>query len=294
MTQKKFTPTAEIQFYTVNLTVLPPSNDIKTFYYNLISRLYNSDIIINHGAYFYKITKLDKIETSSGNGIYGIISKYVSLADLEWVEDKSDSPVEYAIPGNIKGRRATHEFVFYPESHRFAFMKRGKIEQSSKRGPAPLKAILYFLKHAFDLILEDENKFCEVNLIQSNQIFDEIYSSVVKSMDLTVSYSNPGIGDDHEQTMDEFLRKAHLGKTRIIMSPDSTGQISTDAVFTKGLIDLARENGKVKAKIETIEGSKFINTEDHPEIKRITVARDGNIEIKFFQKILEELKANEQ
>jgi hypothetical protein len=282
-------PTIEVQYYSVNLTVLPAEVNTGLYYTNLIQRLYISGNTINFGAYYYKMTKLDTIRTNDGSAFYGVISKYVSLEDVEWVEE-NDSPTNYSIPENVKGRRATHEFVFYPDGHRFAFIKRGKIEQTSKRGPAPLKAMVYYLKHAIDLVLETENRNCEVNIIQSDQIFDEIYSSVVKSLDLTVSYSNPGLGGDHDETMDDYLREAHIGKTRVVMSPDSTGEIDTDAVFARGLLDLAKENGKVKAKIETEEGSKMINTENHPDVIRATVERSGNIELKLITKILQQLK----
>lgn len=282
-------PTIDLQFYTINLTILPAAENTSEYYSNLIVNIFKTQNVLKIGAFFYRMTKLDLIQTSEGNAYFGVISKYISLDDVEWVEE-NDTPVNYTIPENVNGRTASYEFVFYPKGHRFAFIKRGKIEQNTSRGPAPLKAILSYVKNIVDLVLDTENKFCEVNIVQSDQIFDEIFSSEVKSLDLTVSYSNPGLGDDHDETMDEYLRKAHVGKTRVVMSPDSTGVINTDAIFTRGLLNLAKENGKVKAKVETSEGTKFINTESHPDVNQITIEKNGNIELIFITNILKQLR----
>lgn len=278
----------ELQYYTLNLTVLPPNSNPQIYYSQLIKRLFENQIKVEYGAFFYRLTKLDSI--GNDEAFYGVISKYVSLDDLEWVEGVSDEPVDYNVPDDVRGRKATYEFVFYPASHKFAFIKKGRIDQEVQRRGAPLKSIIHILKLAFDLILESENKSSEINIVQSDQIFEQIFSNVVKSLDLTVSYSNPGLADDHEQIMDDYLRDANIGKARVTMQPDSTGEIDTDATFTRGLIDLARENGRVRARIETDEGERTINTEDHPEVTSVTVERSGNIELKFIQKIIEKLR----
>jgi hypothetical protein len=279
-----------VEYYTLNLTVLPPANNTTEYYSELIDRVFNSDITFEHGAYKYRITKLDNIE--NGEIFYGIISKYARLDGLEWVENASDSPVDYSVPDNIQGRRATYEFLFFPTGHKFAFVKKGKIDQSEKRGRAPLKTIAIVLKNTIDIVLTSEQKTCELNIVQSNQIFDEIYSSTVKSLDLTVSYSNPGLGDDHEQLMDEYLRNANIGKARVVMQPDSTGSINTDEVFARGLLDLAKENGKVVARIENEEGQKTINTEDHPKVSEVFVEKTQSTEINLIRKILQKFKQN--
>jgi hypothetical protein len=284
-------PTIDLQFYTINLTILPPAENTSEYYSGLIVKIFKAQNVLKFGSFFYRMTRLDLIKTSEGNAFFGVISKYISLDDVEWVEE-NDTPVNYSVPDNVNGRTASYEFVFYPKTHRFAFIKRGRIEQNSSRGPAPLKAIVHYVKNAVDLMLDIENKFCTVNIVQSDQIFDEIFSSNVKSLDLTVSYSNPGLDDDHDETMDEYLRKAHAGKTRVVMSPDSTGVIDTDAIFTRGLLNLAKENGKVKAKVETSEGTKLINTESHPDVNQITIEKSGNIELKFITNIMKQLRKN--
>ncbi len=283
-------PRLSVEYFTLNFKVLPAPRNPKKYYSSLIEKLFKSHNAIEYGNDFvYRLTKLHNF--NKGEVYYGVISKFLRKDGIEWVETDSEDVVDYSIPDNIDGRKASYEFVFHPAKHKFAFIKKGRIDPDTKRRGAPLKIIVNILKIGFDLILDAEKKECEVNIVQSDQIFDEIFSNPVKSLDVTVSYSNPGLGEDHEKTMDEFLRKSHIGKTRINMQPDSTGSIETDTTFTKGLIDLARQNGKVKAKIETQGGVKTINTEDHPEVTEATieVSEQTNIIHKFIKTIVSQL-----
>lgn len=277
-----------LEYYILNITVLPPAQDQNQYYSNLMTRLFSSRNGIRVGKDFvFRITQLDSID--NGMAFYGVISKYISLEDIEWVDDAEET-IDYNHPDNVKGRKATYEFVFDPSMHKMVFVKKGRIDQEMKRKGAPLKSIVNVLKIGLDLVLDSEGKRAEVNIVQSEQIFEEIFSSPVKSLDLTVSYSNPGLGSDHEKVMDDYLRKANVGKARVNLQPDATGEIDTDEVFTKGLIDLARENGKVKARIQTEDGIKIINTEDHPEIGIAQIDKTGNLKANFIDKILTQLR----
>lgn len=283
-------PKISLEYFVLNATVLPPAQNQTEYYSNLIIRLFNSRNGIRvRKDFVYKVTQLDSI--NNGEAFYGIISKYISLEEIEWVND-SEEMIDYNHPDNVRGRKATHEFLFVPSIHKFAFIKKGRIDPDMKRKGAPLKAIVNILQIGLDLVLFDEGKTAEVNIVQSDQIFDKIFSNPVKSLDLTVSYSNPGLDEEHDKIMDEYLRDAHIGKSSFKFQPDSTGEIKTDKTITKGLIDLARENGKVIARIQTETGIETINTVEHPHIGTAQIDRVGDLKASFITKILGQLRRN--
>lgn len=280
-----------IEYFILNFKVLPAVIDTKNYYGDLLQRLFNSKIVITYkNDFIYRITKLDRV--SNGDFYYGVISKFVSFEDIEWVQNFSEEQIDYEIPSNVTGRKASYEFVFIPSKHRFAFIKKGRIDQNVKRRGAPLKAIAEILETGFNILLEPENKSCIVNIHQTSQIFEEIYQSDILSLNLTISYSNPDIGEDSEKYMDDLLRESNIGKASMTLKPDDTGHMNTNTKFIRGLIDLARENGKIKAKISNDEGVKTINTIEHPEVRQVSTESSGEIEFKLLNLVAKDIMSN--
>lgn len=277
-----------LEFFTLNLTILPASQDTAEYYKRTIIQVFEQNLAINYGNdFYYLITELSAI--NDGEAFYVVMSKYLQLDRIDWVKSENGQKQPFEIPSNLEGRKGLYELIFYPASHKFAFVKRGKINPETHRKGAPLKAMSNILKMAFEQVVSEDKKV-HVDIVQSAQIFDKIYSSQVLRLDLSLHYTNPSTNSEHEEFMDDLFRESHLGKVKMSLEPDASGSIDTSEKFVNGSLAIARENGDVKARLRTEEGIENINTKEHPEINGVEAENDTNIFGNFVSSIIDILR----
>ncbi len=275
-----------IQYYTTNIKILPPPDSTGKRYVSLLDGWFNKGYRITLGNdtnHYFSLTRLDKI--GNGESYYGVVSKFVTMESIDFIDKNTGSLVEFSIPSNLEARVNEYEFVFIPKCHRFAFIKGGKINPEVSRRGAPLKQMTTIIEKAFKNIAA-EHEDVKVIVQQSDQVFKRIFEEKILSLDIKVSYTNDDLSNEGKKTIDSLLRDGQIGEFIGKFRPDSSGFIKSDALFPKEMIKLAKENGQVKAKMKNEEGDVTnLNTKEHPEINELEVEDDGSREQSFINKL---------
>lgn len=264
-----------LEFFTLNVSVLPANHDNETFYSRLIENYYSNDIKVTFGKdFFYTLIHLSKMELNGTTVYYGVLSKFLQLKSIDWIKSDEikniNSTSGFEIPQGFEGRKGMYEFVFIPKIHKVAFVKKGKIDDNIKKQGAPLIAIKNVLKIGFEQLIENEQTV-HVDIVQSQQVIDKIFNSTLLKLDLKLHYSNPSIGDDHEAFMDDLYRKTHASNIDISVQGSKESPIDTKSTFIEGNLHLVRKNGTAKAVIDTNGKQEKINTAAHPEVSSLTI-----------------------
>ncbi|TNF48825.1 MAG: DUF4747 family protein [Bacteroidetes bacterium] len=274
-----------VDYYTLNVKVLPATNGNTKRYESLLLNWYNNGYgIMTPGdkRHYYSLRKLDKVD--DGKVYYGVVTKYVSFENIDFVDKITQRLIPHPIPDNAEARVSEHEFVFIPEKHRFAIIKVGKIDPDIKKSGAPLNKMKEVIKVAFDNGLEvGEHAVVEVE--QEQFVFDEILASNLLSLQFRVSYTNDDVLPEGKKLMDSLMKENHIGDFFGRLKPDNTGKINTEKGMTRGLLELAKDNGMVKAVIENEEGRKNVNSLDYPSINSADSEKGAARFINFLRKI---------
>nr|WP_294858673.1 DUF4747 family protein [uncultured Fluviicola sp.] len=265
-----------LEFFTLNVSVLPANHQNEPFYSSLIEGFYSNDIRVNFGKdFYYTLIHLSKMDIDGSKVYYGVMSKFLQLNSIDWVKKdeikKINSKSEFKIPEGLEGRKGMYEFVFIPKIHKIAFIKRGKVDDSIKKQGAPLIAIKNVLKIGFDQLVDKELSV-HVDIVQSQQVIDKIFDSKLLKLELKLHYTNPSIGDDHEAFMDDLYRSTDANNIDVSIQGTTESPINTKSTFVDGNLQLVRKNGTAKAVIENSKGVKEkINTAAHPEVSVVEV-----------------------
>lgn len=284
------------EYYVLNAKVLPTLRNEEENtgrYINLIENWFNNGYkIVAKGdkKHYYSLRKLDKID--EGKIYYGVIAKFYSFETMDFIDRETNRLIPQPIPENVEGRVNEYEFVFVPESHRFAIIKVGKIDSEVKRTGAPLNKIKEIVKIAFDNGLNfNENTIVET--VTDDFIFEEILSSNLLALKFRISYTNDDVLPEGRELMDSLLKDDNIGEFFGRLKPDNSGIINTENNgMTKGILELARENGDVKARIENENGIKTVNSIEAPALKSVESEQGGNRFLTFMVGIYNELTRN--
>jgi len=272
-------------YYILNIKILPVTNDNPQRYGSIIESWFKKDnAIITKGdaRHYYALRELQKVD--EGKVYYGVITKYVSFDKIDFIDNETKKIIPRPIPDNVEGRVSEYEFVFVPEVHRFAIIKLGKIDTEVKRIGAPLGKMQEIIKSAFDAHLEVGEEAI-VEIVQENFVFEEILNNDLLSLVFRVSYTNDDILPEGKELMDNLMRQGHIGEFFGRLKPDNTGVINTEEGLTRGILELAKENGMVKATLDTEEGKKIVNSQDYPVIRTVEAENNTSRFITFVRGI---------
>lgn len=264
-----------LEFFTLNVSVLPPNHINEQFYSELIENFYSNDLKIKFGKdFYYALIHLSKMDLNGKKVYYGLMSKFLQLSNIDWIKKDEIRNIKtesnFIIPEDIEGRKGMYEFIFIPEIHKIAFIKRGKIDDSIKKQGAPLMAIKNVLKIGFEQLLTKEQTV-HVDIVQSQQVIDQIFDSKLLKLELKLHYTNPSINEDHEALMDDLYRNSNATNIDISIQGTEKEPINTKSSFIDGNLQLVRKNGTAKAIIEVDGKKEKINTAAHPEVSIIEV-----------------------
>jgi hypothetical protein len=269
--------TVTIDFYTLNVKVLPPVKDNTKRYAGLLTNWFKKGFrIVTPGdkRHYYTLRTLDKI--ANGEAYYGILTKFISFDSIDFIDSETGRLLPQPIPKNVEGRINEFEFIFIPKFHRLAFIKTGKIDPTIKKSGAPLKKMTEIVKMAFDNGLKVGQESI-VEIVQSKYVFDEIFENDVLSLEVRVSYTNDdSLNKESKKLVHSLLKNGNIGKFYAKLQPDNNKVINTDEALPNGLLQLAEENGTVKAVLSTDEGLKKINSEDFPAVTPAAGERGEN------------------
>jgi hypothetical protein len=276
-----------IEFFTLNISALPANHENEVFYAGLIESFYNADLKINYGNdFYYQMLSLSKTKIGGKESYYGVMAKFLQLDSIDWVKSdeikKIGKKSAFELPAGLEGRKGLYEFIFVPEVHKLAFIKKGKIDESLKKKGASLMAIKNILEIGLGQVIEDD-KGIHVDIVQTRHVIDKIFESNLLKLDLKLHYSNPSIHDDYEQFMDDLYRDTSANEFDISMTSQKGKPISTKSKFVEGSLSLVRKNGSAKAVIEKDGVKEKINTLDHPEVQEIEIT---DFPQNFFSKLI--------
>ena len=278
-----------VDFYKLNVKILPVVTDNPMRYASIVESWFKRDqAIITKGdsRHYYALRKLQKVD--DGKSYYGVITKYVSFDKIDFINNETKKIIPRPIPDNVEGRVSEYEFVFVPEVHRFAIIKLGKIDSDVKRIGAPLGKMQEIIKIAFDTHLKVGEQ-AVVEIAQENFVFEEILNNDLLSLVFRVSYTNDDMLPEGKELMDNLMKQGHIGDFFGRLKPDNTGIINTDEGLTRGILELAKENGMVKATLDTEEGQKTINSLDYPSISTVEAENNTSRFTTFLRGIYENL-----
>jgi len=279
--------TKKLEFFILNTKVIPVVPKPEENYSRLLNNWYEKGFKIQtkgDNRHYYSIRELSKVEIDTV--FYGIITKYVTLNDIKFYDTITGNLLEHPIPDNVEGRVNDYEFLFFPNYHRFAFIRIGKLNEEIDRTGAPLQKFREIVKIAFDNGLEPLSKTI-VEIVQEDFFFEKIFENDLLSLDVRVSYTNDEANLEAKKLMHDLLEDGQIGNFFARLKPDNSGVINTEAKLPKGLLDLAKENGEVKARIIEDNKEVTIKSKDFPKTVPIQVEFQDreNLFNKFIQKI---------
>lgn len=229
-----------IEYYTINTKVLPTIQNNIRRYNDLILNWYEKGYkIITEGdkLHYFTLTQLEEFRLDNRTLFYGVISKFRNFDDLDFIDTESGNLIEYELPNNIIARAQQYEFTFSPDYHRFAFIKRGKIDSRIKKKGAPLKQIKDIIKIAFDSGL-DKGTSTYVEIEQDSLVFEDIYRNKLLSLEVRVSYTNDDSTDEeHKLFVDNLLRNGKITEFFSRMKPEKNSEIDSSSELAGGLIE---------------------------------------------------------
>lgn len=277
-----------IQFYGFNIKI--QSNDRKGegMYYSLIQSLYGEDVIgkISPEKAMMLRTQFNqevKIKNSQERLLYGKLVKFTLLEGSEWFNRREKGVGPYDAPKDIYPNAFETDYIFIPETHRFFVKKSDKLSVS---------AVKTFLENSLkQLVSSDENVL--VYIMQSKDVIDRIIESEsIKSLDIDLSYTNDDIGDLAQELMDDLLKEGFIGSASFKLRPNEKDELNSEAKMVRGLLEVAKDNGTVTARIVEEGKKQTIKTKDHPEVIPVPQTENNELEMRtnLLQLILQQYR----
>lgn len=278
-----------ISFFTFNVKVLPTVLENTRRYENLVETWFKNGYRITHkgdNSHYFTLTTLDSYEFENNKVYYGVISKFVIIDDLDFINRETGQLVEFELPENLEARRQQYEFIFSAKHHRLAFIKAGKIDLEIKKKGAPLKQVISIVETAFSAQL-DSGYSTFVELEQDSQVFEDIFNNKLLTLRVRVTYTNDdGLKEEHKRLVDGLMKDGGITEFSSRLKPSKNGEIKSEATLPNGLISLARENGEVNARVQYDDGhQKNINTVNHPEVTDVELDLESASKNNFIQNI---------
>lgn len=204
----------------------------------------------------------------SGPGIlFGEIYKFLNIDPRgEWLDLNQGIPINAdeedaipPVPEHMKPNLRKIEFIFYPDLHRLCF-------ETKFISPGSLRKLMnILLSHPFIM-----DRFGEVDIsLETTREAIQMILQIPRltQLDIDVTLPNDDVLSDLSEKIYDRLKNQNVRRIdQTVTSTDDEG-IKPDEE-TKAFMDIARSNGRVRAK--GYEGKEIIerSTEDHPLRKK--------------------------
>jgi hypothetical protein len=241
---------------------------------------------------FVKVSKTEAVtmyppfkrEENNITYYYGSIGKGIYFEDDEIRVINDNGKRSYEL--NEKGRLINYDmnsYLYIPSIHRFALLKAD--------GKVSLNDFLKFLQTEIPKIIDPKDKII-VEFERNSSIIDEVFKAkTVYSISYEISYTNNDALEAQGQLFDQVLKNAHVGTLKVDASADHNqdGLNLDEAVFLKGGLQLAKNNGTIKrAKIipESSTKKQTLTNTTSPKIETFEAEENQNDNTVWFLKLL--------
>jgi Domain of unknown function (DUF4747) len=231
-------------------------------YYELFRRIYTKKIHAESSNGKHCIIKL-LIDEKDDNGnvqyCHGLLAQFTYIENEKWFNlDTLDLDDEFRVPEGLFPDAVITEIVFIPKAHRIAIRTSSK----AKISPYPLKR---FFENAAQRVV-DASQYVNVDVATSSKTIEEILNANVKKIEIDVNYSNFDSGDELSEFIEEQMRESNTSRIETTATQKPGNPIKPrNSVLLSGLIQLAENNGEVKATTINENGrTEVIKTTAHP------------------------------
>lgn len=258
--RKKIIKIKRVRFYGLNITLQSKERKGPTAYLDLIRKIHEDQLGFTVGHEIMMVLRTLFSKQYSFNGkeytiLYGKLLRFNTIKN--WYNQKEQLFQDYKLPANLVPNAFETDYIFIPQVHKFFIRYNNRVNIYQAKN--------FIGKSLGSLLITGEK--INVNVITASDAIDKILSaSIIKSLDIDVSYTNDDIGNEAEELIDKMLKEAHSGKASINLRPDSSGSLNSESDLVKGFVGVAKDNGTITAKIINNDGkSETIRTEQYPE-----------------------------
>jgi len=267
-------------FLTFNVKLQSNERTGHQAYEELLSTMYRNKIIGSpkRGNSLILRTQFST-EILADRIIYGKLSRFTKLDTKDWLNIDNLERSDYDLPPHLFPNLKETDYYFFSRAHRFCVR--------IKTGMPSALQIQEFLKNALSQCIDFSEQII-VTIEQSSETFERILNApAVKSIEISISYTNQDITEDTEEFVDNLLRDMNAGNVAFKISPDHNERLSVHSRLLRGAILLARSNGKVIANITNDENKhEKINTAEHPKVFQITAESEDHVLLTIYNKIM--------
>ena len=193
---------------------------------------------------------------------YGSITKFTHITNHRWLNIKTNKIEDNdEIPKDKFPNAIDINFFFFPQSHRM-FVEQGKLG---------VKSTEKFIQQFFAKGIDPTQEHIDIHIEQSSQIIDSIKNAKeLHNLEIVITPTNDDpIANDVQKFFDQDSKQSKSRSVSISYkdSEQKKGLIVTN--FMTGILNLAKRNGVVTARIFDGYKKKTIKTTDHPDILEI-------------------------
>jgi hypothetical protein len=273
------------RFFGFNVKLYSLERKGESIYAELIQNIFRQDILVSIGAERAMTLRTQFTASATNQDLrhqifYGKLLRFTLLEGNNWYSKTKHDFINYEVPLDAFPNAFETDYIFIPAVHRFFIKISSKINANITRE---------FLEKAFSRVALS-NEQVTVNVIQSKDIIDQIISSDdLRSLKVNVSYTNDDIGDEAQELIDKLLKDGQIGEAEASFRPDQNGNLSTKSSLIRGLLEIAKDNGRAEATIINENGKRQkIKTTNYPEKINIDSESEESIKIALFEKMMKE------
>ncbi|WP_165045708.1 DUF4747 family protein [Dysgonomonas sp. ZJ709] len=250
----------------LNIRILP--NEGQNDYINLFHKLFEKDyaVLVRREKYIVFNSLLSYLD---GRVLQGKLVEYTGLEPNGFLDllrkERVENPEGF---DNLGANHRTTFFYFIPEAHRFAILKNSSISPS---------AIKKYFEGATRRYLDEEN-ILEQEIfidIETSKDFIDIIEGAFKVLSIKseFTYSNRDLSEKFTKIFQNKIESSGANKANVGLQAPRGGNIDVgDDSLGKAIIETAKSNGEVEARIIKMEGSspEKVYTEDYPKEEKIS------------------------
>lgn len=277
----------EFNFYVINLPIRENKKENIPLYEDLIIALFKKrkPVLIAKD----KAAIIRTMTSSSGTNkiIYGSMSTFTMIGK-DWLNIEKLEKQSFELPKNLFPNLRESYYFFFPKYHRFLLMK-------STNGVSLGNVVKYFINARDKKVSSHEY---DVHYEVSKDAIKEIMNAdFVKTLKISVSYSNADIGSTAFKFVDKELKESNTQTLQIMAKSNREEGIDINkSKMLKGSLDLSKSYGSAEASIVKNNKKRKVKTENYPFLLKLK-SNIGDLQ-KFynglFHKLAEYLKDGEQ
>lgn len=249
----------EFQFYIINLPIVGNKRENASLYEDFFKSIYKKRkpvlIARDKAAILRTMTISDDKKV-----IYGNISTFNKIGK-DWLNIDKMEKESYELPKNLFPNLRESYYFFIPKFHRLVLMK-------TSGGITLGNALKYFMEVRRKNITDHE---FDVHFEVSKDAIKEIYNAdLIKTLKISISYSNADIGDAAFKFVDRELKASNTEFIEINAKTKSQEGINLEgSKILKGSLGLSASYGTAEASIIKNSRKKIVKTEDYPFLLKL-------------------------